>query len=613
MTDRTSSWVPWCVSLLRTRTLVSLFATLVAFTTLAGAQSWTTVLPGPGVPVGGAPLLLTDGTVIVQQMNAGLGTGNWWKLTPDANGNYTSGTWSQIASMPSGYAPTFYASAVLPDGRAIAEGGEYNGSSGNQAETNLGAIYNPATNTWTSVNHPSGVANIGDAQSVVLSNGTFMLGSCCTTSQFLLNASNLTWTVANNSGKADSLSEEGWTLLPSGKVLTVDTRDGTNSELYNSSTQSWSSAGSTIVALSDGSPNFEIGPAVLRPDGTVFALGATGNTAIYNTNTGGWSQGPTFSSGLDVADGPAALLPSGNVLVVASPGVFKCCLQFFEFNGSNLISAPLAQNSNERTSFQENFLVLPTGQVLLVDQSDVVQIYTPAGTFQSSWRPTVTSVASSLTAGSTNNSISGTQFNGLSQGGMYGDDAQSATNYPLVRITNNSSGHVFYAKTHNHSTMGVATGSATVSTQFDVPSVIDGGASTLTVVANGIPSSGTAVTITGTSQSNGFVTINGTANLGTCTDDQGDPTATMTITVGSVGASQVWGCSVQTPTINQIAANLASQLNGSVLTAWSSGNTVYFRSVAKGSGTNYPISADDGYGGYWYVLTPSGPTMTGGQ
>lgn len=345
----------------------------------------------------------------------------------------------------------------------------------------------------------------------------------------------------------------------------------------------------------------------------MFALGGTSNTAIYNTNTGGWSQGPTFSSGLDVADGPAALLPSGNVLVVASPGVFQCCLQFFEFNGSNLISAPLAQNSNQRTSFQENMLVLPTGQVLLVDQSNVVQIYTPAGTFQSSWQPTISSVASSLTAGSTNNSISGTQFNGLSQGAMYGDDAQSATNYPLVRITNNSTGHVFYAKTHNHSTMGVATGSATVSTQFDVPSVIDGGASTLQVVANGIPSNGVAVTITGTSQSNGFVTINASPNLGTCIDDQGDPTATMTITVGSVGASQVWGCSVQTPPINQIAANLASQLNGSVLTSWSSGNTVYFRSVTKGPGTNYPISADDGYGGFWYTLTPSGPTMTGGQ
>jgi hypothetical protein len=35
-------------------------------------------------------------------------------------------TWSQIASLPSGYIPSFFASAVLPDGRVIVEGGEYN-------------------------------------------------------------------------------------------------------------------------------------------------------------------------------------------------------------------------------------------------------------------------------------------------------------------------------------------------------------------------------------------------------------------------------------------------------------------------------------------------------
>ena len=80
---------------------------------------------------------------------------------------------------------------------------------------------------------------------------------------------------------------------------------------------------------------------------------------------------------------------------------------------------------------------------------------------------------------------------------MYGDDAQMATNYPLVRIKNNSSGHVFYCKTHNHSAMGVATGSAAVSTQFDIPSTVETGASTLVVVANGIPSAAVNVSVQG--------------------------------------------------------------------------------------------------------------------
>ena len=87
------------------------------------------------------------------------------------------------------------------------------------------------------------------------------------------------------------------------------------------------------------------------------------------------------------------------------------------------------------------------------------------------------------------------QFNGLSQAAAFGDEDETATNYPLVRITNKSSGHVFYAKTHDHSSMGVATGTATVSTNFDVPVGIETGLSALVVVANGISSAAVNVTV----------------------------------------------------------------------------------------------------------------------
>jgi len=85
--------------------------------------------------------------------------------------------------------------------------------------------------------------------------------------------------------------------------------------------------------------------------------------------------------------------------------------------------------------------------------------------------------------------VSGTPFNGLSQGAAYGDDFQDATNFPLVRIVNQATGHVFYCRTHNHSTMAVATGTRKVSTNFDVPAGAETGLSQLFVVANGIPSS----------------------------------------------------------------------------------------------------------------------------
>jgi hypothetical protein len=82
----------------------------------------------------------------------------------------------------------------------------------------------------------------------------------------------------------------------------------------------------------------------------------------------------------------------------------------------------------------------------------------------------------------------------MSQAAAYGDDQQSATNYPLVRITNNATGHVFYSRTHDHSSMAVAFGGR-VSTNFDVPATQELGPSTLVVVANGIPSDPVAVTV----------------------------------------------------------------------------------------------------------------------
>ena len=44
--------------------------------------------------------------------------------------------------------------------------------------------------------------------------------------------------------------------------------------------------------------SFEVGPAVLRPDGKVFQAGAntcgTGHTAIFNSYANTWSAGPDF-------------------------------------------------------------------------------------------------------------------------------------------------------------------------------------------------------------------------------------------------------------------------------------------------------------------------------
>src|SRR5881394_2160929 len=308
----------------------------------------------------GNPILLTDGTVML----ADNGCQDWWKLTPDEFGSYVNGTWTQLASLPDGYSPLYHASAVLPDGRVIIEGGEYNFSNGvfHPVWSDQGAIYDPQANAWTLVAPPPFFGGfgpfprtIGDAQSVVLFDGTFMLANCCTDQAALLDANTLTWT-STGKNKFDINDEEGWTLLPNKKVLTVDAYvgqydpTGMNFELYNPASGKWNSpGGGTAVQLWDSAADcggrrfasFEVGPAVLMNDGSVFATGANAcgaaHTAIFK---GSWQAGPDFPDDLGIADGPAALEPNGKVLMMASPFIFQTPSTFLEWDGDSLTTAP---------------------------------------------------------------------------------------------------------------------------------------------------------------------------------------------------------------------------------------------------------------------------------
>ncbi len=484
------------------RTLAIALLTALAWSGIASSQepftpgTWTAVTAAPPSAVAHM-LLLTDGSVLVNSFFFTTHVDSWYRLVPDSTGSYINGKWVNAGSAPSGYNPLYFASQVLPTGQVVIIGGEYN--NGGAIWTTKGASYNPHTNAWTSLAAPTGWSTVGDAQSVVLPKGQMMLANCCTTQQAILTSlSPVTWT-ATGTGKFDENDEEGWTLLPDGNVLTVDAYVNSTcckmgSEIYNTSTGTWSSGGSTIVNLVDPSSH-ELGPSVLRPDGTIFYAGATTNNAIYNTTTATWSSAPKFGGSLDIADGPAALLPDGNVLLDTSPGVFGTGSKFFEWDGTALNATTAPPNAPSDSSYVGNVVCLPTGQIMFTDFSSSVEIYTPSGTFNPAWQPTITHVASTLTHGTFNNAIGGTQFNGFSQCAAYGDDNQSATNWPLVRITNTGTGNVVYARTHNFSTMGIVTGSAIVKARFDIPATIGLGPSTLEVVANGIPSAAVAVTI----------------------------------------------------------------------------------------------------------------------
>ena len=477
----------------------------------------------------GVTMLLTDGSVLVHEEQDG-NQQNWFKLNPDIFGSYLNGTWSQVASIPPAlnYSPLFFGSSVIADGRVAVIGGEVNFDT--YVWTNQGAIYDPVADTWTNVPPPVGWTTIGDAQSINLANGTYMQANCCATQWAYLNPTTLAWTQFSGKGKFDVFDEEGWNMLPNGKVLTVDAyvfqydAVGMNSELYDPRSRTWSSAGSTVAQLWDSdcgdstNATFEVGPAVLRPDGTVFATGAntcgTGHTSIYNSHNGKWTAGPDFPvPNVSIADGPAALETNGKVLMMGSVNE-QPPSTFFEWDGKDLKVIPGPPNAPNAGSFYGHLLVLPTGQIMYTDwlypgfgATADVELFTPSGSYNPAWAPKIFAVQATeeeaegyphgkairLTRGKTG-IVYGYRLSGMSEGGAYGDDYQPSTNYALVRVTNNATGHVFYCRTHNPSSYLVQN-SALEYTKFDVPAGAETGPSMLVAVTNGIPSQPISVTV----------------------------------------------------------------------------------------------------------------------
>jgi hypothetical protein len=457
---------------------------------------WTSLKNPPPFNVG-TMLLLTDGSIMCQDGGgtggtAGdIGTPNWWKLTPDKFGSYHDGTWSPLATGPN--SPLFYASAVMRDGRVFVAGGEYN--AGVQVDLLAAEIYDPVANAWHSIPTPAGWTNVGDASCCVLPDGRILMGNINDARTAIYDPATNSWSAAalkNNS----RVSEETWTLLPDETILTADCFGHPQTEKYVIAANQWINLGPTPNDLVKAN-TWEIGPAILLHDARVFAIGATGHTALYTmpdvaNEPGSWSAGPDFPAigGIPVGaeDAPACLMPNGRVLCVAGPinGDYLPPTYFFEFHprSGELHQIP-APSNNSRSPFLGRMMLLPTGHVMFANGTTEVEIYIPEDEYpQPIARPIITHVPHDLQKGNVY-TLRGHQLNGLSQAVSYGDDATMATNYPLVQIRHEFSSVIHYCRTFNHSTMGVATGTIPVSTNFEVPTGIPSGRYHLIVVTNG--------------------------------------------------------------------------------------------------------------------------------
>lgn len=435
----------------------------------------------------GTMLLATDGSVLAFQSNGK----DVWKLAPDQSGSYVNGHWTQLASMA--HSRLYFASAVLADGRVFVAGGEYSDAGGDTTDCE---IYNPLLNQWTTLTPPAGWAAVGDAPCCVLPDGRLLLGSIHSNETAIFDPATDKFSAA--AAKNDPSEEETWTLLPDETVLSVECTSHPKAEKYVIAADTWVSAGTLPVELVQAS-SIEIGPAVLLPDGRLFALGATGNTAIYTpppvaNEAGTWTAGPGFPDdgtghALQAKDAPGCLMPNGKVLCTAGPagegGDYPNGTRFFEFDGSNLNEVTAPTNASG-PAYTGRMLLLPNGQVLYADGSTTVSVYTPDGSPDEDWRPEITDHPSVIRAKQTY-TLRGRLLNGVSQACSYGDDATMATNYPIIQLTT-STGRVVYCRAFDHSTMGVATGLSIQSTHFKMPLGVPEGPAELRVIANGIAS-----------------------------------------------------------------------------------------------------------------------------
>jgi len=445
-------------------------------------------------------LLLSDGSVMAQQY----ANSNWYRLYPDSTGGYQNGTWTNIAPMND--TRLFFSSAVLKDGRVFVAGGEY-GTGGAKAE-----IYDPVSNIWTQVNPPAALLDptkngqsFKDCSSELLPDGRIMLYPIAagTNATLIYDPTANSWaagpTPVNN-------FEATWVKLPDDSILTVNSDlsgpGGQSSQRYLPSLNLWTNDANLPVDLYAhiSCCYGEIGPALLLPNGKLIYMGGNTNTAIYTPSgtagPGTWTNGPAFPAGLGMADSPGAMMANGKILCVLAGVpfmsganlVFPSPTSFYEFdpvaNSFAQVNSPVGLTENN-TTFDNALLNLPDGSVLHSDYSRQLQVYRPSGQQLAAGKPAILSIAFN-SDGSLH--LTGTLFNGISEGASFGDDVQMDSNYPLIRFTD-SNGIVRYGRTYNWSSTSVQTGTNLVSTECTMPA----GASLqdkIQVVANGIASDG---------------------------------------------------------------------------------------------------------------------------
>ena len=431
-------------------------------------------------------------------------------------------------------------SIVLPGGKILA---------GNLLNTST-FLYTPATNSWAPAGSKSALYNDQSDEEgwVLLSNGNILTydiaKSVAANNGFAetYNPGLNSWSrISPSDGTAlgtlpllssDALGHElGPVLrLQDGRALVIGANGLT--ALYTPGTNTWA-AGPSITGTLNGHPatfGADDAPAAILPNGHVIlaadagpaAVTSTGNTTAGSDIITNISSTATFQVGWSVAqsDGNSDVIPanatitsidtpnqihiSDNALTTNAAlgiifgGTFSSPTQLFDFNpaaaGSISALAVAIPDPGLATTaaYLTRMLLLPTGQLLFADGTNQLYVYTGDGAPNPALRPVINNFTYN---GAGNFTLTGKQLNGQSAGADYGDDNQSDSNYPVLRLIN-SVGHVYYCRTTNWSNVAVGTGTATQTVNVTLNPALPAGNYSAIVSGAGISSFPVLVSIT---------------------------------------------------------------------------------------------------------------------
>jgi hypothetical protein len=119
---------------------------------------------------------------------------------------------------------------------------------------------------------------------------------------------------------------------------------------------------------------------------------------------------------------------------------------YYEFNYLQQLygHAPTGGTTQNEPCYSPECLIFRTGRFfILISTPPQYYIYTPVA-LPTAGKPAISNITGN---DCTSFTITGTLFNGISEGASYGDDWQMNTNYPIVRLTSGT--NVYYARTFN--------------------------------------------------------------------------------------------------------------------------------------------------------------------